>query len=188
MQCLWYADTVDIYFIHVAYLLRLIAVAAKECVFDRTLTQCVPAPSGTLNSAQFLTSVAQCKTIGQVLAVSYFLPTDYLLSYISAPSQMKPSDNLKADVQKEFDRMRDHIFQGEPGKPTSGRHTLSAWTQANRDAGLCDNQTHICAFGVCYQNPSHSHPHPSQPWHRLLHCEPFNTDQDCLGRSPRYVY
>ncbi|KAL0945611.1 hypothetical protein HGRIS_014766 [Hohenbuehelia grisea] len=57
------------------------------------------------------------------------------------------SENIKARANEIWERMRSHIFNGEPGgKTDSGRHTFKSYHDANKDAGRCDTQTHICAF------------------------------------------
>ncbi|KAL0945610.1 hypothetical protein HGRIS_014765 [Hohenbuehelia grisea] len=57
------------------------------------------------------------------------------------------SENIKTRANEIWGRMRNHIFNGEPGgKTDSGRHTFSSYRAANKDAGRCDTQTHICAF------------------------------------------
>ncbi|KAK7679420.1 hypothetical protein QCA50_017474 [Cerrena zonata] len=101
-------------------------VATTGCTFDRTLSQCVNAPTGRLDANRFVTNADQCKTIGQGLNAN-------------------PSADVKQRAQAEFERMRSHIFNGETD-PTSGRHTFSAWTAKNKDAGRCDKSTHLCAF------------------------------------------
>lgn len=50
-------------------------VASPGCAFDRTLTQCIPTPTGRLDANRFVTQVEQCKTIGQGLNVCILLPT-----------------------------------------------------------------------------------------------------------------
>ncbi|KAJ7247982.1 hypothetical protein C8J57DRAFT_1240495 [Mycena rebaudengoi] len=38
-----------------------------------------------------------------------------------------------------------HIFVGDTDS-TSGRHTFSAWTSANKNAGRCDSESNLCVF------------------------------------------
>ncbi|KAJ6492634.1 hypothetical protein DFH09DRAFT_1338162 [Mycena vulgaris] len=53
-----------------------------------------------------------------------------------------------AEVQKAkamFAAMQKHVLIGEKD-PKSGRHTFSARTSANKDAGRCDSESKLCAF------------------------------------------
>ncbi|KAL0945612.1 hypothetical protein HGRIS_014767 [Hohenbuehelia grisea] len=64
------------------------------------------------------------------------------------------SDSVKAQADALFNKMKSHIFNGEPGgKSDSGRHTFSSYRQANKDAGRCDTETHICAFRLKDRTP-----------------------------------
>ncbi|KAJ6501010.1 hypothetical protein DFH09DRAFT_1336160 [Mycena vulgaris] len=53
-----------------------------------------------------------------------------------------------AEAQKAkamFAAMQKHVLIGEKD-PKSGRHTFSAWTSANKDAGRCDSESKLCTF------------------------------------------
>ncbi|KAK7679422.1 hypothetical protein QCA50_017476 [Cerrena zonata] len=106
---------------------------ADGCAFDRTLSQCIQKPATRLTDDRFVVQLEQCKTVGQGLNAN-------------------PSADVKKRAQDEFNRMRAHIFNGEKD-PSSGRHTFSAWTAANKDAGRCDKATHLCAFRLNEKTP-----------------------------------
>ncbi|CAL1697322.1 unnamed protein product [Somion occarium] len=102
------------------------------CAFDRTTLQCIQRP--TVLNANFITNPAQCLPIGNFLA-------------------MNPTPTERTAVDREFARMQDHIFVGDATDPTSGRHTRTAFRQANNDAGRCSSETRLCAFRLDKPQP-----------------------------------
>jgi len=61
-----------------------------------------------------------------------------------------PAGVIPADVKTEFDRLSSHIFNGEPGNPSSGRHIRSAWLATHAGAAPTAQNpiTNILVFPV----------------------------------------
>ncbi|KAJ7680798.1 hypothetical protein DFH06DRAFT_1315538 [Mycena polygramma] len=65
---------------------------------------------------------------------------------VKPAAQIAPSAAQAESAQNVFAAMRNHIFNGEKSNPSSGRHTSSSWTSANKDAGRCDTESKLCVF------------------------------------------
>ncbi|KAJ6507150.1 hypothetical protein C8R47DRAFT_1238837 [Mycena vitilis] len=66
--------------------------------------------------------------------------------YHTQVAQIAPTAAQTASAQKVFAATKNHIFNGETSNPSSGRHTFSSWTSANKDAGRCDPGSKLCVF------------------------------------------
>ncbi|KAJ6500984.1 hypothetical protein DFH09DRAFT_1336136 [Mycena vulgaris] len=60
-------------------------------------------------------------------------------------AQITPTAAEAQKAKAMFAAMQKHVLIGEKD-PKSGRHTFSAWTSANKDAGRCDSESKLCTF------------------------------------------
>jgi len=93
------------------------------CAFNSDTLKC---GARTSTAAPFVTNAKLCPPLKQA-------------------AQIAPEAAVAQQAKAKFAAMEKHIFVGETD-PTSGRHTFSAWTSANKDAGRCDSESKLCAF------------------------------------------
>jgi len=96
----------------------------SACAFNSNTLKCV---ARTSTAAPFVTSAQLCPPLKQA-------------------AQIAPAAAVAEQAKTKFAAMKNHIFLGEKTDPTSGRHTFTAWTSANKDAGRCDSESKLCAF------------------------------------------
>lgn len=96
----------------------------SACAFNSNTLKCA---ARTSTAAPFVTSAQLCPPLKQA-------------------AQIAPAAAVAEQAKTKFAAMKNHIFLGEKTDPTSGRHTFTAWTSANKDAGRCDSESKLCAF------------------------------------------
>ncbi|KAJ7194196.1 hypothetical protein GGX14DRAFT_404823 [Mycena pura] len=95
----------------------------SACAFNSNTLKC---GARTSTAAPFVINASLCPPLKQA-------------------AQIAPAANVAQQAKAKFAAMQNHIFKGEKD-PTSGRHTFSAWTSANKDAGRCDSESKLCVF------------------------------------------
>jgi len=109
-------------------------VANAACGFSKTAFTCLTR-SGAANANQ-VTSNTGCPQMNQMQAVFPAVNAQSKAGIITAP------------VLAEFNRISNHIFNGETTSKTSGRHTSDAWLAANPGSkrNAQNTATHISSF------------------------------------------
>ncbi|KAJ6585152.1 hypothetical protein B0H19DRAFT_1320471 [Mycena capillaripes] len=115
-------------------------VAVKPSVCNG-ITTCIACTRNT--ACAFNSETLKCAA--RTSTAAPFVTNSQLCPPLKQAAQIAPSAAVAAQAKAKFAAMANHIFKGEKD-PTSGRHTFSAWTAANKDAGRCDSESKLCVF------------------------------------------
>ncbi|KAJ7643679.1 hypothetical protein FB45DRAFT_895739 [Roridomyces roridus] len=116
-------------------------VAKPQASVCNGITSCLACTKNT--ACAFNSNTLKCAA--RTTTAAPFVTNSQLCPPLKQAQQIAPTESIAQQAKDKFAAMSNHIFVGEKD-PTSGRHTFSAWTAANKDAGRCDSESKLCVF------------------------------------------